>query len=81
MPTYEYKCDACGHQFEELQKMSDPPVKKCPECGESVRRLITTFAGQLKSEIGLIPECKDEASCPSSMRRRCDRRTCELLDH
>ena len=33
MPIYEYQCHACGAVVEELQKISDPPLKKCPECG------------------------------------------------
>ena len=46
MPTYEYKCDACGHDFEKFQSMSAAPVKKCPKCGKNkVRRLIGTGAG------------------------------------
>ena len=46
MPTYEYKCDACGHGFERFQSITAAPVKKCPECGKSkVRRLIGTGAG------------------------------------
>ena len=32
MPIYEYVCDDCGHQFDALQKMSDPPLATCPEC-------------------------------------------------
>jgi putative FmdB family regulatory protein len=32
MPTYEYKCDACGHSLEIFHKMSDPDKKKCPKC-------------------------------------------------
>jgi putative FmdB family regulatory protein len=40
MPTYVYKCDDCGHQFELFQKMSDDPVDTCPECGSKVRRVI-----------------------------------------
>ena len=32
MPTYDYKCSACGHAFEELQSFSDPPLTKCPKC-------------------------------------------------
>jgi putative FmdB family regulatory protein len=41
MPTYEYDCKGCGHEFERFQKMSDDPVTVCPECGESkvVRRI------------------------------------------
>src|SRR4051812_21287302 len=46
MPTYEYKCSACGHAFEQFQSMSAPPVKKCPQCGKSkVKRLLGTGAG------------------------------------
>src|SRR3954469_23916136 len=46
MPTYEYKCTACGHAFEQFQSMSAPPVKKCPQCGKSkVKRLLGTGAG------------------------------------
>ena len=33
MPIYEYACAACGHTLEKLQKMSDAPLKDCPECG------------------------------------------------
>ena len=48
MPTYEYKCEACGHQFEKFQSITAAPIKKCPECGKSkVRRLIGTGAGLL----------------------------------
>lgn len=46
MPTYEYRCGACGHEFEKFQKMSADPVKECPECGEpEVVRLISPGAG------------------------------------
>lgn len=45
MPTYEYECRTCGHTFERVQNMSDEPVKTCPECGESVRRLIFGGSG------------------------------------
>jgi len=40
MPTYEYECKSCAHNFEIFQAMSDQPVKDCPECGKEVRRLI-----------------------------------------
>ena len=40
MPTYEYKCDACGHTLEAFQSFSDKPLKKCPACGkQKLRRL------------------------------------------
>jgi putative FmdB family regulatory protein len=46
MPTYDYRCDACGHAFEEFQSMTAAPLKKCPECGKpKLIRLIGTGAG------------------------------------
>lgn len=48
MPTYEYRCNACGSRFEEFQKMSDDPVEICPECGEpEAERLMSAGAGVL----------------------------------
>ena len=48
MPTYEYKCDACGHAFEQFQQITAAPVKKCPSCGKSkVRRLISAGGGMI----------------------------------
>jgi putative FmdB family regulatory protein len=44
MPTYEYRCPE-GHEFEEFQRMSDPPVADCPECGAASERLLSAGAG------------------------------------
>src|SRR5262245_15444511 len=45
MPTYEYKCNACGHQFELFHSMKDAPKRKCPDCGKNaLERLIGTGA-------------------------------------
>lgn len=32
MPTYEYACKGCGHEWEEMQKISEPPLEECPKC-------------------------------------------------
>jgi putative FmdB family regulatory protein len=46
MPTYDYTCDACGHEFEEFQSFSEQPLSKCPQCGKKkLRRLFGTGAG------------------------------------
>ena len=46
MPTYDYRCNACGHTFEEFQMMSDRVMRKCPECGKlKLERLIGAGAG------------------------------------
>ena len=47
MPTYEYECTKCTHLFEAFQSMSDAHLKKCPQCGGKVKRLIGTGAGIL----------------------------------
>jgi putative FmdB family regulatory protein len=43
MPTYIYECKACEHSFEEWQKMTDDPLKKCPECGK--KKLFKVLTG------------------------------------
>jgi len=46
MPTYEYACSACGHQFEEFQSIKAKPLTKCPVCKKKkVKRLISAGAG------------------------------------
>ncbi len=40
MPTYGYRCKKCEHQFEIIQKMSDEPLKVCPECSGVVARML-----------------------------------------
>ena len=42
MPIYEYQCDKCGHHLEALQKISDKPLRECPECGRhTLKRLMS----------------------------------------
>lgn len=48
MPLYEYECDSCGHRFEVIQKFSDAPVDKCPACGSTVHKLMSSPAIQFK---------------------------------
>lgn len=45
MPTYDYKCEECGYEFEKFQSMMEDPIKKCPECNGKVKRLIGSGAG------------------------------------
>ena len=46
MPTYEYICNKCQHEFEHFQSMKARPIRKCPKCGKlSVQRLIGAGAG------------------------------------
>jgi putative FmdB family regulatory protein len=49
MPFYEYQCTSCGHHTEVLQKITDAPLKKCPECGKSaLRKLMSAPVFRLK---------------------------------
>jgi putative FmdB family regulatory protein len=49
MPLYEYRCDACSHQFEVIQKFSDEPISICPKCGSGpVAKLLSSPAFQFK---------------------------------
>lgn len=49
MPIYAYKCSACGFAKDTLQKMSDPPLTVCPECGqETFSKQVTAAGFQLK---------------------------------
>ena len=47
MPIYEYRCSKCG-DFETTQKITDPPLQKCPTCRRKVTKLISTTSFQLK---------------------------------
>ena len=49
MPIYEYACKQCGHTFDALQKMSDEPLRDCPDCGEpELRKLVSAPNFRLK---------------------------------
>ncbi|MDI6758222.1 MAG: zinc ribbon domain-containing protein [Candidatus Omnitrophota bacterium] len=45
MPTYEYKCSHCNHEFELFQKITDKHIESCPKCNKKVKRLIGSGAG------------------------------------
>lgn len=46
MPTYEYKCENCGHTFEKFQSITKKPSRKCPKCGKlRLKRLIGSGSG------------------------------------
>lgn len=48
MPLYEYQCTKCKHRFEKIQQFSDREIRKCPECGGKVEKLLSTSAVQFK---------------------------------
>ncbi|MGQ4807692.1 hypothetical protein NKDENANG_01047 [Candidatus Entotheonellaceae bacterium PAL068K] len=48
MPIYEYRCNDCCHEFERMQKFSEPPTQECPSCTGVVQKLISRSAFHLK---------------------------------
>ncbi len=48
MPIYEYECDRCEKVFEVQQRISEDPLKTCPECGAAVKKLVSMSAFHLK---------------------------------
>jgi putative FmdB family regulatory protein len=50
MPIYEYACAACGRVTEVIQRLDDPPLTVCPECGGAVKKLLSAPAFQFKGE-------------------------------
>ncbi len=62
MPIYEYRCGACGWQQELLQKMSDAPLKDCPECGKpSMSKMVTAAGFHLKGSGWYVTDFKSGA--------------------
>ena len=45
MPTYEYECGSCNHRFDAVQKMMDEPLRICPQCGQSIHRILSGGIG------------------------------------
>ena len=67
MPIYEYECNACEHQLEALQKMSDEPLKKCPSCNEdALRKKVSAAAFRLKGGGWYETDFKDKKQNKSS---------------
>ena len=76
MPTYEYQCKKCGHQFEAFQSMTDKPLKKCPECSGPVKRLISPGAGLIFKGSGFyITDYKKTGSSPTEQSRKDDQKS------
>jgi putative FmdB family regulatory protein len=67
MPLYEYRCEACGHQFEVIQKFSDEPIAVCPKCGSGpVAKLLSSPAFQFKGTGWYITDYAQKGKAGSS---------------
>lgn len=66
MPIYEYRCDACGFQKDHLQKLSDPVLTTCPDCGkESYSKQLSAAGFQLKGNGWYATDFKGSSSKPA----------------
>jgi putative FmdB family regulatory protein len=66
MPIYEYECKRCGHRFEVIQKFSDKPRKRCPECRGAVERLISAPAIRFKGTGWYVTDYADKKQIPEN---------------
>lgn len=63
MPIYAYRCDACGHAQDVLQKMNDPRLTRCPACGaEAYRKQLTAAGFQLKGSGWYVTDFREGAA-------------------
>jgi len=83
MPTYEYKCEHCGHSFDVRHSMNDESKVNCPRCGTQARKIITggsgfILKGSSTSSIknNLTTKCGKEQTCCGSTTP-CEIRPCE----
>jgi putative FmdB family regulatory protein len=66
MPIYEYRCAACGHELEALQKLADPPLAECPACHKrELRKLVSAAGFQLKGSGWYVTDFRDKATKPA----------------
>ena len=67
MPIYAYKCDACGHAKDVLQKVSDPVLSACPACGaDAFRKQVTAAGFQLKGSGWYVTDFRGGSSGASA---------------
>jgi putative FmdB family regulatory protein len=69
VPIYEYRCDACGHQEDHLQKISEPQLTVCPACGKPVYKKMLSAAGfQLKGSGWYATDFKTTGKKPADKK-------------
>ncbi len=69
MPIYEYQCRACGHRFEELQKLTDAPLVACPKCqAASLTKLVSDSSFRLKGKGWYETDFKNEGNNQSKTK-------------
>jgi putative FmdB family regulatory protein len=72
VPLYEYQCTKCRHTFEKIQKFSDPPVTKCPQCGAEVEQLLSAPAIQFKGAGWYVTDYAKKSGSPAGNGKSSD---------
>lgn len=73
MPIYEYRCSSCGFQKEYLQKIADPVLSVCPECGKATFSKMLSAAGfQLKGSGWYATDFKNSGTKPAAKAAKAD---------
>ena len=62
MPTYQYRCKACGHEFDQFQKFAEDPLTICPSCGGEIRRVIQAVGVVFKGSGWYINDSRPASS-------------------
>lgn len=75
MPTYEYQCENCGYRFEKFQPMSDGPIRECPRCSGTVKRLIGGGLAVIVKGSGFEKSDTAEKTC-CGRSERCSKPPC-----
>ncbi len=66
MPTYQYRCAACHHQFDAFQRFADDPLTECPDCSGTVRRVIQPVGVVFKGSGWYINDSRKKSDSDSS---------------
>ena len=70
MPIYEYECAKCGHIHEIMQKMSDKPLTKCPDCSGRLHKMISQSAFHLKGSGWYVTDYSNKSKSPTASAKK-----------
>ena len=77
MPIYEYRCEGCAKEIEVVQKFSDPPLDKCPDCGGELTKLISRSSFHLKGSGWYVTDYKKGTSASTGSKEAAPAKTPE----
>jgi putative FmdB family regulatory protein len=66
MPIYEYECNGCGKRHEIMQKITDSPLTKCPDCGAELKKMVSNTSFVLKGTGWYMTDYASNKRSPSA---------------